>query len=448
MKKVKFRANSAILLALLLLLGLCIYLVRLADHGAAWAMFSGNQGIYTAGILDTGTITDRNGIVLAKAGNGSYAYADDGAVRRALLHVIGDYPGNIGTGVLSALAAEVVGYSFLNGTYHREGTGRTLHLTIDAELSKVALDALGGRHGAVLLSNYKTGEILCMVSSPTYDPQSPPSGLDSESQYEGVYLNRNISGTFPPGSVFKIITLAAAIEHIPELYTRSFLCEGSVTIGGERIQCSGVHGTQTIEQAFSNSCNTVFATLSVELGADLLAEYAEKYDLCSQLSLDGILTAAGQFEKAEQGSGALAWSGIGQDKDLITPYAMLRLCSAIAGEGEAYEPTLLKKNVDSILGNLSQDKVRILEKDTAIKVKEIMSYAGYTYSKEMFQGMSLCAKTGTAEVDNGAPHAWFTGFLTDSSHPYAFTVMVENGGTGLSAAGVIADKLLKAVVAQ
>ncbi|MEF2699952.1 MAG: penicillin-binding transpeptidase domain-containing protein, partial [Oscillospiraceae bacterium] len=215
MNKVKRRAMSALLVAALVFCGIGVYIYRYINHGAEWATFAANSSVYTSGVLNTGTLTDRNGVVLAHAADGAHAYADDSAVRRACYHVVGDYAGNVGTGALGAFSAQLAGYNPITGTY--ASGGHEVALTIDSALNVVALNALNGRKGAVLVSNYKTGEILCMTSSPTTDPADESAVIA-----DGTYLNRCINSTFTPGSIFKLITAAAAIEQISDLESRTF----------------------------------------------------------------------------------------------------------------------------------------------------------------------------------------------------------------------------------
>lgn len=428
MKKVTHRAYFSVLLALLVILGLVIYIIRYIDDGASWALYFDE-----ATSSCTYTVTDCNGTVLAKMGDGVKSYAEEAELRIACYQLIGDYNGNVGTGVLKTFKKELSGFDLINGI--SEGSDVDLKLNIDAKLNATAYKALAGRKGTVLVVNYRTGELKCMVSSPSIDPLNVPETLP-----DGVYLNRAVSSTFTPGSVFKIVTLAAAIENIPDLDSKTFNCTGSVNIGANVVTCSGTHGNQNIEQAFANSCNCAFAQISMELGADTLCEYAEKYGLCSTHSLSGITTAAGNFTKDETNSSYLAWSGIGQYEDLVCPYAFLRLVSAVANGGILSEP--------SLIGG-SEESVRLMDTATANKIADFMNYnVQYKYGADSFPGLKLCAKTGTAEVGNGqTSHAWFVGFLNDSSHPYAFVVLVENGGSGRSVAAPVANTVLQQAVA-
>ena len=297
MKKLERRARLCLVLAGLLLAGLGLFLVRFGFSGSRWASSPFNRHLYNRdGALISGTVLDRNGTVLSYVDdNGDRRCADGKTLRKATLHAVGDPQGNIGTGALTAFARKLTGYSLLLGAYNARA-GNDLYLTIDADLNKTAYQALDGRKGTVAVYNYKTGEVLCMVSSPSYDPKNIPDDLETNDQYQGVYLNRFLSSSFTPGSVFKTVTLAAALEKIPDLYSRTFCCEGSAQIGGETVTCTAAHGEQTIQDALANSCNIAFGQLAVELGANTLEKYAEKAGLTRSYDVNGIPTAAGSVE--------------------------------------------------------------------------------------------------------------------------------------------------------
>lgn len=425
MKKVKRRAASALLIAALLVVGLAVYLVRLADDGGAWAS-------YFNGGTPGGTILDRNGVVLYTSDDSGFSFAEDWSTRVACYHLIGDTAGNIRTGALRQFRDKLAGYSFIEGAT----SGQTISLTVDSALNVAAYSALAGRNGAVMLMDYTTSEILCMVSSPGDDPANPTS-----TPAEGTYLNKCLSSSFTPGSVFKLVTLAAAIDNIPDLFERSLWCEGSMIVDGAKLTCTGNHGSQTIEQALANSCNCAFGTLALELGPDIMAEYAEKLGITAPLTLDGMDVLPGSFTKGEEGSVGLAWSGVGQYEDLVCPYAMVRYVAAIANGGSVYEPTLLGR------GTLDKE-TELLSESTAQKISEMMNYnVQNAYGSWVFPGLNVSAKTGTAEVGDGTSHAWMTGFLNDPEHPYAFVVILEHAGGGLANAGPVANAVLQAAVA-
>ncbi len=424
MKKVKRRATAALLIAALLVVGLAVYLVRLADDGGAWAS-------YFSGGTPGGTILDRNGVVLYSSDEDGYSFAEDWSTRVSCYHLLGDPNGNVRTGALRQFRDRLAGYSFVEGAT----SGKTISLSVDSPLNVTAYSALAGRNGAVMLMDYTTGEVLCMVSSPGDDPENP-----SSEPADGTYLNKCLSSSFTPGSVFKLVTLAAAIDNIPDLFERSLWCEGEMIVDGALLTCTGNHGSQTIEQALANSCNCAFGTLALELGPELMAEYAEKLGMTASLQLDGMDVLPGSFTKGGAGSVGLAWSGVGQYEDLVCPYAMLRYVSAIANGGLVYEPTLLGH------GSLDRE-TELLSAETAQRIAEMMNYnVQNAYGSWVFPGLDVSAKTGTAEVGDGTSHAWMTGFLNDPAHPYAFVVILEHAGGGLANAGPVANAVLQAAV--
>ena len=431
MKKVTTRAFAALLIAALVATGMILFIIRLVQDGGEWATFHANDSIYTDGTLNRGTVEDRNGTLLAFAGSSVYGYAESSDVRKACLHAVGDIHGNIGTGALSAFRAELIDYSLLTGTTSQGGT---VSLTIDAGLNVTAWNALNGQRGAVLVYNYETGEILCMVSTPTFDPN------DGTSETEGVYINRGLSSSYVPGSVFKLVTMAAALENIPDIWEQTFYCDGDLAMDPDVINCSGVHGTITVEDALANSCNCAFAEIALQLGGDTIAEYAEKYGLTAAHELNGIESAAGSVESAGENNANVAWEGIGQYNDLVNPYALLRLMGAIANNGKVIEPTLLY--------GTKNGSCQLMDAATANTLSELMSYTVESHygGQSTFPGLEMHAKTGTAEVGDGTSHAWFAGFITNADAPLAFVVLVEHGGSGFSAAAPIANTVLQEAV--
>lgn len=452
MKKIERRAIVCSILALLLAAGLGVFLVKYLTSGGDWASSAFNRHLYNSdGVLSTGTVLDRDGDVLSTAENGKRTYYDSETVRKATLHAVGDLQGSIGTGALNAFADKLTGYSLLNGAFGAD-RGSQLYLTIDARYNYEAYQALNGHAGTVAVYNYKTGEVLCMVSAPSYDPLHVPADIESNDRYKGAYLNRFLSSTFTPGSVYKTVTLAAALENLPDLEERTWTCDGSIQIGEETIVCSGTHGEQHIGDAFANSCNVAFAQIAVELGADTLKKYTEKAGLTDGYDLDGLPTAKGTFDWGSVSDGALGWAGVGQYRDLVNPCALMVYMGAIAGGGRAAEPYLIQKTVSALglpsLPHLPRKTGTLVSGGTAETLADLMAAnVEKTYGTKRFPNMDICAKSGTAEVGEGqAPHAWFAGFLRNEDAPYAFVVMVENGGGGNSVAGTVAGRVLDIMV--
>lgn len=452
MRKIEHRAVVCAILALLLTAGLALFVLRFALKGGSWASSPFNRHLYdNSGTLVVGSVLDRDGDVLSSGADGKRTYYDNETVRKATLHAVGDLQGNIGTGALNAFADKLSGYNLLNGAFGAD-QGTDLYLTIDARYNYEAYQALGGHAGTVAVYNYRTGEILCMVSSPSYDPLHVPEDIETNDRYKGAYLNRFLSSSFTPGSVFKTVTLAAALEQLPELQSRTWDCQGSVQIGEETIVCSGTHGRQDIAAAFANSCNVAFAQIAEELGADTLKRYTEKAGLTGSYSVNGLPTAKGSFAFDAITPGRLGWAGVGQDQDQVNPCALMVYMGAIANGGKAARPYLIQKTVSplgiSSLPHLTCKTSQLIRPKTAQQLADMMAgNVEKTYGTKRFPNMDLCAKSGTAEVGEGkTPHAWFTGFLRNEDTPYAFVVLVENGGGGSAVAGTVASKVLNIMV--
>ncbi len=424
MKQITNRAVSVLLLAAFVIVGTLLYVFRYVDHGQDWAAAYSRENAGASGAL-----IDRNGVVLASYSPNESLFQEDEELRRANYHVTGDYYGRTGTGLLT----DYQDYSLLTGSSRSRNA--VLYLNVDSELNRRAWQVLDGRSGAVLVTNYKTGELLCMVSSPTIDP------LEAEPDPpEGAYLNRCLAASFVPGSVFKLVTAAAAIEKIPDLNERRFLCEGAVEIAGVEIVCSGYHGEQTFEEALSNSCNVAFSQIAIELGQKAMVKKVRDLGFLDSQRLDGIPTVAGSFPTDFVGDPELGWAGVGQSTDLVCPFTMLRYVSAIANDGVLLGPQLVR---DGSTGTAE----RLLRSETAKALQRLMHYNVVNgYGEYRFPGLALCGKTGTAERGDGSSNAWFVGLRADDAHPYAFVVMIERGGGGLGAAGGAANEILQFAV--
>ena len=318
-RKITNRAFSVLLLAALVVCGMGVYLARYIAHGEQWALYFSR-----ANAGSTGHIVDRNGITLAFFDETRSVYSPDRITRAANYHITGDYWGRTGTGILSRLWDDMHGFSLLTGTTHVASSAQ-LELTYDARLNNKIYEAIGEwASGCMLVCNYRTGEMLGMVSTPSVDP------LDtSGEQRDGAFINRCISASFTPGSIFKLITAAAAIERIPDIEQRSWYCEEEYKIAGVPFHCVADHYTQNFEQALANSCNIAFAQIAVSLGQNTMIEYVRKYGFLDKHSLDGIPTAKGSYPLEFVGDPETGWSGIGQSTDLVVPYSMLRFLSLL-----------------------------------------------------------------------------------------------------------------------
>lgn len=435
MNRISGRAKCALLFAAVLFLGLVFFLGEYLIQAKDWIVFPGSPHVYRGGNLDCGVVKDRNGTLLLDSTDGRI-YNDDPELRKATIHLLGDRYGYISAPALAGFSSEMVGFDLVNGVYTTDGSGGSAELTISAEAQLAALDALDGRKGVVAVYNYKTGEILCAVSAPNYDPDNEPDiEGDETGAYEGVYLNRFTQISYVPGSIFKIATAAAALHEIDDIEDRTFYCDGSVNIEGDEVTCSGVHGTITLEEALMHSCNCAFAELAIELGPEVMSKYVQQFMLTEPVTFDGITTAKGHYDVSEAANVNVGWSGIGQYTDLVNPCRYMVFMGQIAGGGTAAEPYLVQSVSSGLLSSYkakTQMTDRVMSTTIAKEMQDMMHYCvTNAYGEDNFPDIHVCGKSGTAQVGGGKePNATFSGFSMDENYPLAFVVMVENGGSG------------------
>ena len=451
MKKVSGRAIFPLILAIVLLAGTVLLCVRYFAKADEWVTFSGSPHVYTGVNLDGGVVNDRDGTLLLDSTDGR-TYSADAVTRTATMHLLGDRYGYIQAPLLGSFADDMIGFDKINGLYGAEGTEANAALTLSAAAQTAAYQALGNYHGTVGVYNYKTGEILCAVTSPSYDPDNMPDvDADTSGAYDGVYVNRFFQAAYTPGSIFKIVTLAAAIETVPDWENLTFTCEGKTIIGGQEIICEGVHGTITLKQALAHSCNVAFGELAGKVGTKALMEYAEKLGLSESFECDGIPVKAGTVDLKDADAGDLAWAGIGQYTDQVNALTFMRAMGRIAGGGTGAEPYLMAKitrGEKTAYEAKTETSSRALKAETAAKLTEYLrNNVATMYGDWQFGGLNVCAKSGTAEHEGETADAMFSGFCVDENCPLAFVVFVENGGSGSAVAAPIAAKVLQVCAA-
>lgn len=448
MNKVINRARALLLLVLVLTAGTIFYVLEYFIKADDWVMFAGSPHVYSDD-AGTGQVLDRSGVLLLDTTDGR-TYAVSSALRTSLVHWLGDREGNVSAPLLSYYARELAGFDVINGVYDYGDVGGTVELTLSAEVQMAALEAMGGYKGTIAVYNYKTGEILCAISTPAFDPDGVPDiAGDTTGQYDGVYVNRFLKSTYTPGSIFKIVTAAAALETIPDIQEQSFTCTGEVAYGIDKVTCMEEHGSQTFREAFLHSCNCAFAQIADQLGGEVLQRYAEAFGITGSLTFDGLTTAGGSIEAEGAADVLVAWSAIGQHKDLINPCQYLSFVGAVANGGSGVQPYLVENITGGSWVSHTSETVstgRILSTETARVLQEMMrnNVENY-YGDENFGGLTVCAKSGTAEVGGDKkPNAMFTGFVADEEYPLAFIVCVEDGGYGRQVCIPILSPVLEA----
>lgn len=425
-----------------LLGGLCFFLWEYAANAGDW-IASGNVSIAS------GTVTDRSGKVLLELGDGK-RYSDDKTTRMSTLHWVGDRNGAIRAGAVSKYRAEMAGFSLVNGVYKGTDQEGRAQLTLSARVQNVAYEAMAGRKGVVAVYNYKTGEILCALSTPTYDPDNVPDiAGDTSGAYEGVYLNRFLQSAYIPGSIFKVVTTGAALESVPDILDKTFTCTGAYGKGEEKVTCEKAHGSLTLKTALSHSCNCAFAQIAELVGRKNMVKYVEQFGVTESLRFDGVTTAKGNYDISDAGAVSFAWSCIGQHTDQVNPARFMTFMGAIAGGGVGVEPYIMAR-VSSGEEQTYEAKTtktsRIMSKETAETLKNYLRNNVQTiYGDGNFPGLSVCAKSGTSQLGGGqTSNAMFAGFVADESYPLAFVVVVENGGYGSATCVPIISKVLSA----
>ena len=449
MNRIARRSTITILLAILLVAGFSFFVAEFVMEADTWVISPGSPHVYNATNIGTGTVVDRNGALLLDMGQ-TRSYSSSGTLRRSTLHWLGDREGYISAPILANYAAKIAGYDMISGLYTYGDTGGIAKLTLSAMVQNTALEAMGSYSGSVAVYNYKTGELICAVTTPTFDPDNVPDiEGDTSGAYEGVYLNRFVQSVYIPGSIYKIVTLAAALETIPDIEEQKFYCDGSYTVGSDEITCESGHGTQTLQQAFRNSCNCAFGEIALQVGAENMQRYSEAFGLTEGVAFDGITTAAGNYNVTGAADANLAWSGIGQYTDQVNPCAFLTFMGAVASEGKGVTPYLVE---EITVGNNTtyrsgvETRDRIMTQKTAQKLQTYLrSNVTERYGNGNFPGLSVCAKTGTGEIGDGIkPNAMLAGFVQNEEYPYAFIVFVENAGYGANVCIPIAAKVLDA----
>jgi penicillin-binding protein A len=350
--------------------------------------------------------------------------------------------------------------------------GGAVSLTIDPAAQKAAWDALAGRTGAVVAIEPATGRILALVTSPGYDPNrysshSAAQVLAAQQEYDAdparPLLNRPLVTALPPGSVFKLVTAAAALE--------SGLVDATTQIPGPRLldlpqttrqmrnwndRACSASGTVTLQQALTISCNTAFGWLGLELGADRLRDQARAFGFDTSFAIP-MRAATSRFpENADAPQTAL--SAIGQFDVRATALQMAVVTAALANGGIVMQPYLvdqvLAPNLTILEETRPQQVRRAVSEETAAALIQMMVAVVKegTGSNARIAGVAVGGKTGTAQnAPTSAPHAWFVALAPAERPRIAIAVVLENGGgaaevSGNRLAAPIAREVMKAVL--
>ncbi len=445
MNRIFKRTRWLYFLGILFLGALIALFVTMDVNANKWVVKEYNRHLYNGNtMIGEGTLTDRNGKILVETQGNKRVYNSNANVRKATLHVVGDAEGFISTGAQTAFKSQLTGYNLFNGLYHvsQKDESYNMALTIDADLSVAALKAMGSHQGTVGVYNYKTGEILCALSCPTYDIENKPNIDTNSEKWNGVYMNRFFSGSYTPGSTFKAITTACALENISDILSQSFYCPGYYTTSsGGTVKCNGVHGHESFTSGLNHSCNTQFAEIAAsQLTNEEMNETANEFGFNKSVDVNGIKCKASTFDLTDAYTLDRAWAGIGQYQTMVNPCHEITIMGAIANRsGSTPKPTLIKKA-------LNLGKLDYIDSDIARTLDDLLrSNVTNYYTDAKFPGLQMAGKTGTAQISNGRPHTWFVGYSQREDLPLAIVVVLEkSGGFGLTDAIPVANQVMQA----
>ncbi|MCX7785910.1 MAG: penicillin-binding protein 2 [candidate division WOR-3 bacterium] len=344
--------------------------------------------------------------------------------------------------------------------------GNDIYLTIDAELQKLSYELISKyKRAAVVGIDLKDGGILCLVSQPSFNAELLTQGMAS-SEWQKIIkdkssplLNRALMSSYPPGSTIKpLIALAGLESNLIDKETRFSPCQGSFPYGNRKYKCWTKHGSLNLTNAIAYSCNIYFYQLGLKLGLDRLTSYLLQWRINEKTNIDLQPERAGnvptreyldkRYGKNQWTSGVIPNLAIGQGEILVTPLQLAVLYSVIAGDGEFYEPHLLKmiKNGDKIVYEFTPKKRKIpitLENIKIIKQALIDVVKFGTGGGAYLPSVTVAGKTGTAENPPHPDHAWFVGYAPAENPEVVFCVIVENVGKGGAIAAPIVQQLMQ-----
>jgi penicillin-binding protein 2 len=353
----------------------------------------------------------------------------------------------------------------LPSTHPEKGSSLVLHA--DAGLQCTAHSALAGRRGCVIAMDVRSGGILALASSPSVDPNMLVRGVSID-DWAGIVgsrgkplLNRAIQSSYPPGSTYKLVTAAAALEgEVASPRTTFKPCTGSYRFGNRSFGCwkKDGHGRTSMVEAITVSCDVYFYQLGERIGLDRFSEFAGIWALAELTGIDlpgeigGLVPDSGYYDRVygegEWSRGVMLNLAIGQGEILLTPLEILCFVSGVANGGGYHRPRCVRAVVsgggvepvrsDAVRLDIAEGNLEILRQ----AMREVVGAEHGTGRAAALPGIEVCGKTGTAQNPHGDDHAWFVCFAPYQEPEIAVCVMVENGGHGSSVAAPVARDVL------
>ena len=444
-----------------LVLYLTYWQIGAADDLATKMPYNAPRMQAAADLVKRGAILDRAGRRLAwsqeTAAGSQRVYAEP-----SLVHVLGYDSFRFGTTNIenafnSYLSAEK-GIDpltlFRKDFFHEPVAGADVQTTIDADLQRVADQALGNWPGAIVALDPRTGEILALASHPYFDPNRMDQDWDAIANNPGDPLvNRAANGQYVPGSIFKTVTLAAALDDGVVNPQTTFSNKGDYVVDGFHIKYTNPPNRPTFDlrDAYAFSVNAAFADIGLKLGADRLVRAAEAFGFEKDVPLVGIPTSASHVSVTPgflKGP-ALASTAFGQGELSVTPLQMALVAAAVANDGVVPTPYVVAAVKDQAGNVLYQDGPRpwqrAMSEQAAHTIRDMLVYSvdqAFAQAARI-PGVKVAGKTGTAETGTAA-HAWFIGFAPADNPRIAVAVIREEAGQGSSEATPQAREVMEA----
>jgi cell division protein FtsW (lipid II flippase)/cell division protein FtsI/penicillin-binding protein 2 len=423
---------------------------------------------------ERGAIVTRDGVVLARSVPAAGRYRRTYPAGSLAAHVVGYYSARYGrSGVEAAANGVLAGHSgfadvrsAMDDALGTPSAGNDVVLTIDSRIQAAAERALAGRRGACVAIDPRTGEVLALASSPTYEPASVDARWAELSKGGGgaPLVDRALSSVYPPGSTFKVVTLTGALTYGVAGPSSMYPGPAVLEIGGGKVTNfeGGGYGSITLAKATASSVNTVFAQVADQLGAPRLVTTARGFGFDKPTPFDLPVTPSLMSAPEAMTRWETAWAGVGQPVGagvvkgpVATPLEMALVAAGIANAGIVMEPRILGPvtgpSGETVLPAKSPAEwTKACDPAVAVLVRDLMVGVVKSGSgtRAAIKGVRVAGKTGTAEVGRGLPtHAWFIAFAPAERPVVALAIVLENAGVGGRVAAPAAKGVLEAALA-